>query len=601
MISAPQSIISAIAVLALTACGSTAQTQKDFYTQHVTFPKNATLQEKVDMASRLVPSESQLAWQKFELTAFLHYGMNTFTNQEWGDGTEDPALYNPTNLDTDQWVKELQDAGFGMVILTAKHHDGFCLWETETTTHSVKYSPAWQGGKGDVMKSLRASCDKYGMKLGVYLSPWDRNSSEYGTGEGYNKLYLEQLRELLTNYGRIDEVWFDGANGEEPNGKKQIYDWTSVLKLIRELQPQAVTAIMGTEVRWVGNEKGLGRETEWSATVLPPETIENADSIVKALNISPLSKDLGSRELLAKAGELFWYPSEVDTSIRPGWFYHPNEAPKTLATLANIYFSSVGMNSTLLLNIPPTKEGRLSDEDVTRLREFGAFVKAFNSSEITTQSEPYEIDNSAEKPIVTIDLDASKPFDAVMLQEDISKGQRIESFEIEALIGSDWQKIGSGTTVGYKRIILLPEGSIQASKLRVTITSRRGNINKLRIGVFKIPTVVTDYTATQPQGVAMGEEWTAEVSEKGSLSANLSIPFNGFVFTPKDNNSVTHYRILDEKGTIIMDDEFDNIINNPIPQTVLFSAPKKGFLRFLFLDNEARPVSVDPSQLMLLK
>lgn len=585
----------------LASCGSSSQVKEELFTQHVVFPTGADLEEKVSIASRLVPSDTQLAWQQLELTAFIHYGMNTFTGREWGDGSEDPKLYNPTNLDTDQWVRELSDAGFKMVILTAKHHDGFCLWDTKTTEHSVRFSPAWQDGKGDVMASLRSSCDKYGMKLGVYLSPWDRNNPSYGTGEAYNKLYLEQLRELLSNYGRIDEVWFDGANGEGPNGKKQIYDWDAVLSLIHKLQPRAVTAIMGTDVRWVGNERGLGRETEWSATPLAPQSLHQADSIMAALGIKPTSADLGSRDLLAKAGELFWYPSEVDTSIRPGWFYHPTEEPKTLATLVNIYFNSVGMNSTLLLNIPPTPEGRLSDEDVQRIREFGAYVTAFNTSEITTQRTPYSIDNSLEKPVLTIDIDPSKPFDAVVLQEDINRGQRIESFDIEALVGDTWQFFGRGTTVGYKRIIITDGAPLRASKIRVTITGRRGDVHNLRVGAFKVPAVITEDAADEPEGVPMGKGWEASAESDNALSVKLSTPFRGFIFTPEDGNTVTRYRVMDGKGNLIQEDEFDNIINNPIPRTIVFPRPMEGALRILFLDNAGQSVLVRTSGLSFLK
>ena len=245
------------------------QAQETYYEKHVAFPADATAAEKIEMASRLVPTPQQLEWQRMELTAFLHFGVNTFTGREWGDGTEDPAIFNPTSLDCEQWVRTLKESGFKMAIITAKHHDGFCLWPTKTTRHSVA-SSSWKGGKGDVVRELRDACKKYGIKFGVYLSPWDRNASCYGDSPAYNQFFIEQLTELLTNYGEVHEVWVDGANGEGPNGKKQIYDWDAILKTIRRLQPKAVTAIMGDDVRWVGNEKGIGRETEWSATALTP-------------------------------------------------------------------------------------------------------------------------------------------------------------------------------------------------------------------------------------------------------------------------------------------------------------------------------------------
>lgn len=219
------------------------------------FPEGATLEQKVDMASRLIPTPQQLEWQQMEFTAFLHFGINTFTGREWGDGKENPELFNPTELDCVQWVKALKDGGFKMALITAKHHDGFCLWPTKTTQHPVANSP-WKDGKGDVVRELREACEKYDMKFGAYLSPWDRNAECYGDSPAYNKFFIEQLTELLTNYGEVHEVWFDGANGEGPNGKKQVYDWDAILKTIRELQPKAVTAIMGDEVEVLEPEQG---------------------------------------------------------------------------------------------------------------------------------------------------------------------------------------------------------------------------------------------------------------------------------------------------------------------------------------------------------
>ena len=336
------------------------------------FPENATIGQKVEMAARLTPTPQQLSWQHLELNAFLHFGINTFTGRKWGDGKEDLALFNPSDFDAGQWVRNLKEAGFKLVILTAKHYDGFCLWPTKTIRHSVASSP-WKGGKGDVVKELCDACNKYDMKFGVYLSPWDRNASCYGEGEPYNKFFIEQLTELLTNYGEVYEVWFDGANGEGPNGKKQQYDWKTIYNTIYALQPKPVTAIMGDDVRWVGNEKGLGRETEWSATVVTPSAYGSSSN--KKLGISSTGKDLGSRAMLEKATHLYWYPSEVDVSIRPGWFYHESEDSKvkSLKHLSDIYFQSVGYNSVLLLNIPPDRRGLLNDVDVNRLKEFAAY------------------------------------------------------------------------------------------------------------------------------------------------------------------------------------------------------------------------------------
>ena len=216
-----------------------------YFEKQVVFPANATAAEKIDMASRLVPTKQQLEWQRMELTAFLHFGVNTFTGNEWGNGKEDPSIFNPSDLDCEQWVRTLKNAGFKMAIITAKHHDGFCLWPSKTTKHSVA-SSKWKDGKGDVVRELRNACKKYGLKFGVYLSPWDRNAECYGDTPAYNRFFIEQLTELLTNYGEVHEVWFDGANGEGPNGKKQEYDWDSVLSTIHRLQPKAVRLLWAT-------------------------------------------------------------------------------------------------------------------------------------------------------------------------------------------------------------------------------------------------------------------------------------------------------------------------------------------------------------------
>ena len=332
------------------------------YPGEVDFPVNPTLGVKEAMAARVIPHPRQLAWQQLEMTAFIHFTINTFTDREWGQGDESPELFNPVSLDAEQWVRVLSEAGMKMVIITAKHHDGFCLWPTKTTRHSVASSP-WKDGKGDVIRELKDACEKYNMKFGVYLSPWDRNADCYGDSPEYNKFYLEQLTELLTWYGKVDEVWFDGANGEGPGGRRQEYDWQAYYDLIRKLQPDAVTAIMGEDVRWVGTETGYGRETEWSVTALAPGGTPESRAINEALGLNPTSMDLGSSALLKKAGKVFWYPAEVDVSIRPGWFWHAAEDSlvKDPDKLLDIYFSSVGRNAVLLLNVPPDNRGLITD------------------------------------------------------------------------------------------------------------------------------------------------------------------------------------------------------------------------------------------------
>jgi alpha-L-fucosidase len=293
-----------IMVLLLLMASCRADRDEQYYPGMVEFPVKPNMGVKEAMAARVIPHARQLEWQKLEMTAFIHFTVNTFTDMEWGTGKESPELFNPVALDADQWVRVLSEAGMKMVIITAKHHDGFCLWPTKTTTHSVASSP-WKDGRGDVIRELRDACDRYGMKFGVYLSPWDRNAECYGDSPAYNRFYMEQLTELLTWYGQVDEVWFDGANGEGPNGRRQEYDWQAYYDLIRELQPEAVTAIMGEDVRWVGTETGYGRKTEWSVTVLAPGGSPESRAINEKTGLTAMSEDLGSSTLLQDAGSVY--------------------------------------------------------------------------------------------------------------------------------------------------------------------------------------------------------------------------------------------------------------------------------------------------------
>ena len=458
-------------------------------------------------AANIIPSARQLRWQKLELTAFFHFGVNTFTNREWGTGKEDPKIFNPKNLNANQWVQVAKDAGFKQVILTAKHHDGFCLWPTKTTEHSVKNSP-WKNGKGDVVREVAVACKKQNMGFGVYLSPWDRNSSFYGTDE-YNDFFVKQLTELLTNYGRIDEVWFDGANGEGPNGKKQVYDFNRWYQLIRKLQPAAVIAIMGPDVRWVGTETGYGRETEWS--VVPTDNL-NAEVISsnsqQGVAFKPqgdmTGDDLGSRSKIINAKGLVWYPAETDVSIRPGWFYHPEENTKVKSPekLLDIYFHSVGRNSVLLMNIPPDKDGLINEADMKILKEWkklrtdifknnlakdavvssanGTNVKAILDGDYSTYWTTKEKDTTA---VIELNLKGTKTFNVLSLQENINIGQRIEQFEMDYWNGDAWQKAAEGTTVGYKRLIQFDP--ITTEKVRLKILSARLNPTIAELGLYQ--------------------------------------------------------------------------------------------------------------------
>ena len=455
-----------------------------YHTQSLRFAEGTTADDKIELAATVVPSQKQLRWQSLELTAFLHFGMNTFTGNEWGDGTDSPELFLPADLDCRQWARTLKEAGFKMAILTAKHHDGFCLWQTETTEYSVKNSP-WKDGKGDVVKELSDACREYGLEFGVYLSPWDRNARCYGDSPAYNTLYIKQLTELLTNYGKVSEVWFDGANGEGPNGKKQVYDWENILSTIQALQPDAVTAIMGEDVRWVGNEGGVGRETEWSVTALTPESYERSGKQNGELKIDGMSKDLGSRELIAKAEEIFWYPSEVDVSIRPGWFYHPEQDSqvRSLENLVNIYYQSVGRNSVLLLNIPPDRRGRIHETDSLRIRELKEYIdETFKVNHLECPDKVWEASPQESKEFA---VKGNAVFNTLLIQEDISRGQRVESFTVETLRNGKWERIAEGTTIGYKRLLKFPDTS--AEKIRIRISGARGTAIISETGLYYAP------------------------------------------------------------------------------------------------------------------
>lgn len=582
-------------VLSLTIL-SGLQAQETYYEKHVAFPAGATVAEKIEMASRLVPTPQQLEWQRMELTAFLHFGVNTFTGREWGDGTEDPAIFNPTSLDCEQWVRTLKESGFKMAIITAKHHDGFCLWPTKTTRHSVA-SSSWKGGKGDVVRELRDACKKYGIKFGVYLSPWDRNASCYGDSPAYNLFFIEQLTELLTNYGEVHEVWFDGANGEGPNGKKQIYDWDAILKTIRRLQPKAVTAIMGDDVRWVGNEKGIGRETEWSATALTPGIYPRSGEQNKELGIFGKAKDLGGRDIVARATELFWYPSEVDVSIRPGWFYHADQDKqvKSLNHLTDIYFKSVGYNSVLLLNIPPDLRGLINENDVQRLKEFSSYLKkTFARNYVLKGNEAW---HGTSGTVRQYDIQKDALVNAFMIQEDISKGQRIESFLVEAYKDGSWIHMAEGTTVGYKRLVRFSD--TRPERIRVTIRSARGVANVAAVGLFYAEPLADKNEEIQLSDVPVdgwqvvggnadsrkaidGDRktvWRASALTPLVVDMGDKVEVSGFSYAPSIGEDLTgtiykyaFYVSLDGQSWTKCEasGEFSNIMHNPVPYFVRF-------------------------------
>lgn len=484
------------------SCGSR---EKEIYVTSCVFPEGITVEEKARMAAHVVPSKRQLEWQKMEYTCFICYGINTFTDKEWGTGKEDPSLFNPTELDARQWARTAKEAGMKMMLLTCKHHDGFCLWPSAYTDFSVESTP-WKGGKGDLVREVADACQEYGLKFAVYLSPWDMNHSDYGT-ERYNDYFVNQLTELLTQYGRVDEVWFDGACGEGPNGKKQEYDFKRYYEVIRRLQPEAVIAVMGPDVRWVGTESGYGRDTEWS--VLPASAVslsdiaESSQQEAGSGTFLPFgdksAKDLGSRDLLAQAQGVIWYPSEVDVSIRPGWYYHEKEDAqvKSPQKLIDIYYSSIGKNSLLLLNLPPDKRGLIHENDSHSLQEMARILNdtfrnnLLKSSNLSSSEQTQFTDGLLETcwkgktgiNMIEIPFQGKQRFDRLLLQENIMEGQRVEAFTLECWVDNQWKPVVEGTTIGYKRILRFDP--VETEKARIVIRQTRDLPQISEIGFYE--------------------------------------------------------------------------------------------------------------------
>lgn len=457
----------------------------------------------------IVPSQRQLAFQQLEFYAFIHFTVNTFTDKEWGSGTESPDIFAPSSLDAEQWVKAVKTAGMKGLILTCKHHDGFCLWNTKTTPHNVMHSPY---GK-DIVREVSAACKKYDIKFGVYLSPWDRNCTLYGKGTEYDDFFVRQLTELLTGYGEVFSVWFDGACGEGPNGRKQYYNWDKYYDVIRRLQPSACISVCGPDVRWCGNEAGHTRPAEWSVV---PKRAADSEKIqqnsqqednddFRQRRVDARDADLGSRQVLENESELIWYPAEVNTSIRPGWFWHEseNDKVKTLKELADIYIRSVGGNCTFLLNVPPTSEGLIHKNDVSRLAELGEFLKAsfehdlipnaqlkcdsakqgFGIENVITDGYDSSYISGTNSAVIDIALNEKQKLGYLVIKENIKMSQRVERFAIDIIDNGSFKEIYAGTTIGYKRIV--PLDGVKTNHVRIRILDSRTEPTLSFIGLYK--------------------------------------------------------------------------------------------------------------------
>ncbi|MCG8582945.1 MAG: alpha-L-fucosidase [Bacteroidales bacterium] len=531
--------------------------------------------EKVDPPKAVgpIPTQKQLEWQEMEFYAFIHFTTNTFTNKEWGFGNESPEIFNPTELDCRQWARIVKDAGMKGIILTAKHHDGFCLWPSKYTDHSVEQSP-WKDGKGDVVRELSEACKEYGLKFGLYLSPWDRNHPEYGR-PGYVTYFRNQLHELLTNYGDVFEMWFDGANGGTgyyggANERRDIntleyYDWDETYKLIYEWSPNTLTWGVGpAEARWIGNESGYAKKTNWSM-------YRQKDRLAGKVHYK---ENMTGHE----DGER-WVPGEADVSIRPGWFYHAveDEEVRSIETMVDIYYHTVGRNANLLLNFPVDRRGLIHENDEARLKEMvnilredfktellhntkatadtqrGGSRKYSATKAIDGDKETYwATDDEVNKGAMTFEFSEPTAFNRVLLQEYIKLGQRVRKFSVEAMVKGQWQTIANETTIGYKRILRTPQ--VTASALRINIEDARAcplisNVEAYNAPVFvRAPQIrrsgegMVEITAGEGETVY----FTTDGSEPDLKSKVYTTPFE---FTQAGDIKALAYHAAEEKSS----------------------------------------------------
>ena len=527
-----------------------------------------------------VPTQQQLAWQDMDMYAFIHYSLNTYTDQEWGFGNEDPALFNPSDLDCRQWARVCKQAGMKGIIFTAKHHCGFCMWPSAYTDYSVKNAP-WKDGKGDVVYELAQACREEGLKFAVYLSPWDRNYPEYGRPE-YITYFRNQLCELLLSYGDIFEVWFDGANGgdgwygganETRRIEKTYYDWPETYKLIRMLQPDCV--IWGdnanrADLRWVGTEAGYVGETNWST--MPAEG----------------QADYAMLHYGVEDGDV-WCPGETNTSIRPGWFYHETENAhvKSLSKLMDTYYKSVGRNSTLLLNFPVAPNGRIHPTDSLRGIAFKNMI-----DEVFKENLADKARISRKGLTTTVSFRRPTEFNRFVAEEDIALGQRVKKFTLEALVDGAWLPLtdelaedGDGlTTIGHRRIICFP--TVKASKLRFTIEDTKAEPVIKKIGLYLAPALTADIPDS-------GEKRSSGLHIFFSSPTQMLMDWEteqtvtGFRYLPPQDGTsgtITHYTLWGATNwrdwTKLASGEFSNIVNNPIWQNLSFPATKVRMLKF---------------------
>ena len=531
-----------------------------------------------------LPTPAQVEWQKMEFNMFVHFGPNTFTNVEWGDGTESVDVFAPTALDCRQWAAIAKEAGMKGIIITGKHHEGFCIWPNPESTHTVAQSK-WRDGKGDIFKELSEACREYGLKFGVYISPWDQNDPHYGTPK-YNEVFRRTIEHAHTNYGEVFEQWFDGACGEGPNGKQQVYDWDLFNGEVYRHHPNAmIFTDVGPGCRWIGNESGIVGETCWST-----------------LNIkgfgpgrqAPPKKSLNGGDMNGEA----WVTGEADVSIRPGWFWREseNDDVKSLDHLLYIWYNSVGHNSLLLLNVPPDTRGLINESDQARLKEFRQALDEIFSTDYAdgaaieashVRGRGYEAANlldddydsywtaadDVRQASLTLSFNEPRTFNRVQLQEYIPLGQRVCGFNIEALdADGNWKRIGESTTIGYKKIVLTD--MVTTTGLRINIT------DALAVPVLNGLSLYKDeiYKGYVYAGTNSDALWY-KLDVPLEWSADEKTLVKGFIYSPDhEDNCITRYRLeasVDGQTwtEVYVNKRFDNIVNNPIPQEVIFKKP----------------------------
>lgn len=598
-------------------------------------PTGATEEQVIRLATEVRPSLSQLDYQKREMLGFIHIGMNTFTGREWGTGTESPAIFNPEKLDADSWIKAYKDAGITAVIFVAKHHDGFCVWPTKYSDHSIAHSP-WKNGKGDMVREVSDACRKYGIKFCLYLSPWDMHEPTYGS-DAYNDYYIHQMEELLTNYGPVYLLWFDGAGtSSKVSGKNMHFDWERIFRRARELQPDILMS-GAPDIRWVGSEAGHGRETEWCVQGID----DYASAIGARKGHNTKAKELGSIEDLMAKKKLIWYPSRAGLPLRKGWFYKPEDdyTTKSLAYLVDSYFSTIGQNSNVLLNLSPDKSGLIPERDRKRLVEFGnlirkmkeidyakgAKVKAVSGwtgktdGKVIVDNDPFTSWNTLEgieKAVAEITLKKKAVVNVVKLQENVRDfGQRVERFAVDAWLDGSWKEIAVSTTIGYRKMLHL-EKPVMTDRFRVRFLDARLSVSWGNFSLYYIPDMQEEENTLPQENLLPKGGW--QINTYGISGDNVESIIDGnaqtwwegkmdgdfceiviklselnligaMSYLPVESEAdgyIDYYELYLSKdgvdwGTPVVKGRFGNIQANPVEQLVTFQKKEAAFVRLV--------------------